>query len=46
MGLEVSDPVASVVEDLGQPVCHVRTKTLVGYLQPDKSIQIEQVKKR
>lgn len=39
---EVSDPAASVVEDLGQPAFHVRTGALVGYLKPGKPIPIDQ----
>lgn len=39
---ELSYPAANVNEDLGQPVHHVRTGALVGYLKPGKFIPIEQ----
>ncbi|MFE5109459.1 hypothetical protein [Streptomyces sp. NPDC056663] len=39
---EMSDLAANVNDDLGQPVHHVRTGALVGYLKPSKFIPIEQ----
>ncbi|UQA91497.1 hypothetical protein [Streptomyces halobius] len=41
------EPTAAIVGDgLGQPVHHVRTGELVGYLTPEKFFPIDQVEKR
>ncbi|MFM9367607.1 hypothetical protein [Streptomyces sp. Da 82-17] len=42
----VSDPAATVDEDLGRPVHHVVTGDLVGYLTPDRFTPIDQVKEQ
>ncbi|MFJ2244839.1 hypothetical protein [Streptomyces sp. NPDC087862] len=42
----MSDPATTVYEDLGQPVRHVQTGALVGYLKPGRFIPIEQVEER
>ncbi|MDQ8703293.1 hypothetical protein RCO28_12455 [Streptomyces sp. LHD-70] len=42
----LSEPAATVVEDLGQPVRHVVTGDLVGYLTPDRFTPIDQVKEQ
>ncbi|GAA3482725.1 hypothetical protein GCM10018966_072570 [Streptomyces yanii] len=42
----VSDPAATVKEDLGQPVHHVRTGKLVGYLTSGKFTPIEELRSK
>ncbi|MFF4952833.1 hypothetical protein [Streptomyces chattanoogensis] len=43
----VVEPAAATVDDdLGQPVHHVQTGKLVGYLTPERFIPIDQVEKR
>ncbi|MFG2228046.1 hypothetical protein [Streptomyces sp. NPDC048644] len=42
---DVSDPAGRVQNDLGQPVHHVRTGELVGYLTDDKFTPIEEVER-
>ncbi|MEV8310097.1 hypothetical protein AB0P36_22805 [Streptomyces flavidovirens] len=42
---DVSDHPATAKDDLGQPVYHVRTKELAGYLGPDTFTPIEKLER-